>query len=140
MSGTTGGKAMFVASLVKNGLVSAEQVVKALESQHLRRPHFGKIAMEQGKLTVRQVSEILMDQVADRRLFGQIAIDKGYLTEEDVFRIIGIQKARSQPLEEILLEMGAIDHATLQREYDAYQDPKAANANNPMMPSGSRPK
>lgn len=77
--------------LVKNGVITQEQLDAILKSQKSSRVKMGLIAVSEKMLTARQTYEINMLQVTLDKRFGDIAIEKGYLTPDQVNKIISLQ-------------------------------------------------
>ena len=77
--------------LVKNGVITEEQLQEVLEIQKTSRVKMGLIAVSEKMLTARQTYEINMLQVTLDKRFGDIAVEKGYLTPEQVDKIISLQ-------------------------------------------------
>ena len=77
--------------LVKNKVITEEQLQEVLELQKTSRVKMGLIAVSEKMLTARQTYEINMLQVILDKRFGDIAVEKGYLTPEQVDRIISLQ-------------------------------------------------
>ena len=77
--------------LVKNGVITQEQLDAILKSQKSSRVKMGLIAVSEKMLTARQTYEINMLQVTLDKRFGDIAVEKGYLTPEQVNKIISLQ-------------------------------------------------
>ena len=63
--------------LVKNGILTKEQLDSILKSQKSSRVKMGLIAVSEKMLTARQTYEINMLQVTLDKRFGDIAIEKG---------------------------------------------------------------
>ncbi len=108
--------------LYKNRLISAEQLVAALELQDERTVPLGVIAMEQGNLAIRDVLSILRvqsDLPSDR--FGDIAIDLGLMTKRDLAELLMIQSNRRVPVGECLVELGILDQEQLDKALAAYR-------------------
>lgn len=77
--------------LVKNGVITEEQLQEVIEVQKTSRVKMGLIAVSEKMLTARQTYEINMLQVTLDKRFGDIAVEKGYLTPEQVDKIISLQ-------------------------------------------------
>ena len=77
--------------LVKNGVMTEEQLDSILKSQKSSRVKMGLIAVSEKMLTARQTYEINMLQVTLDKRFGDIAVEKGYLSPEQVNKIISLQ-------------------------------------------------
>jgi hypothetical protein len=102
--------------LVRKGLVSAEQMLRALDLQMKKRIPIGQLAVQTGHLTVGQVFKILSIQAEQRRRFGQIAVELGFLSKRGLEDLLAVQTLRSPSLGDILVSMGAIDRAALRAE------------------------
>ena len=63
--------------LVKNGVITEEQLQEVLEIQKTSRVKMGLIAVSEKMLTARQTYEINMLQVTLDKRFGDIAVEKG---------------------------------------------------------------
>ena len=93
--------------LVNQGMITANQFVKALETQLATRPLIGSLAIETGKLTVKQVFSILRTQ-ADMpdQMFGELAVQNGLMTEDDLSGLLYQQTIRGKSMALILVELG----------------------------------
>ena len=101
-------------SLVRAGIVSADDYVEALSRQEEDRPPLGQVAIEESMLGVREVLEVIRTQKQEPgRLFGEIAIDKGYLTEEQVARLLMLQRQRERSVMHYLVELGRVSQEQL---------------------------
>ena len=80
--------------LAERGLVTAAQVLEALERQHSERIPIGEFARRTGKLTDEQVLSVLNRQESDKekgvesKPFGQIAQEMGLLNEQDILALL----------------------------------------------------
>ena len=103
--------------LKKNGTISAEQLVAALEVQLSTLVPIGQLALEEGMLAARDIFNILRAQgEAPNVLFGDLAIEMGLLTRDDVMRLLMIQADRKRPIGEILVGQGVLSESQLQAE------------------------
>ncbi|TWT95887.1 hypothetical protein Pla108_29640 [Botrimarina colliarenosi] len=96
-------------SLVRSGVVSADDYVEALGRRDEERPPLGQVAIEEGLLGVRQVLDVIRTQHAspDRR-FGEIAVEKGYLTADQVAQLLLVQQGRQRSVIQHLVELGSV--------------------------------
>jgi len=112
--------------LVERGFVTTAQVLEALDMQHSKKIPIGKLARMTDRLTDEQVFAVLNQQKNEQeegkehRPFGQIAQEMGLLNEQDIIALLEEQAVRRRHLGEILVEMGAIDNATMQRELNVF--------------------
>ena len=70
-----------------------------------------------------RVSECLNKQKSERRPFGSIAIELGYLTRDEVNELLEIQN-NEPSLGDILVEMGLIERAIMEKEMAEYKPKK----------------
>ena len=98
-------------SLVRSGLVSADDYVEALGRREEERPPLGQVAIEEGLLGVRQVLDIIRTQhTAPDRKFGEVAVEKGYLTTSQVATLLMLQQERQRPVIDHLVELGRVSY------------------------------
>ena len=103
----------FEAFLVKEGLVSPEDIVKAMDRQRELAQPIGKIALSNRMLTVGQVFEILSRQADEDSKFGEAAVMLGFLTKPQVEALLRIQREVRPQIGALLIEMGAISSVAL---------------------------
>jgi hypothetical protein len=95
--------------LKKKGIVSAEQLVAALEAQQKQLVRIGQLAIEEGVLTPREVFQVLRSQSeSPHGRFGEIAIGLGMITRNQLQELLILQLDRKRPLSEILVQQHAI--------------------------------
>jgi len=95
--------------LKKKGLISAEQLVDALEAQMATMPRIGQLALEEGIVSPREIFEVLLAQSnSPSEMFGQLAIQMGFMTRNELMQLLMLQADRKQPLERILVAQGAL--------------------------------
>jgi uncharacterized protein YaaQ len=121
----------FATYLYRRGLVSAEQIIEASIRQSDRRIPLGRLALECKKLSIHQVAKILDAQIEEGQRFGQLAIRMGFLSERDVAYLLMVQNDRLPALRQILVEMRALDPATMEVEFKNAQ--RAAVANDELL-------
>lgn len=93
--------------LVKYGAISAEQFVTALERQLASRPQLGALAIELDMLSVREVFQVLRAQADNpQELFGELAVEAEMLTTDELASLLYCQSVRSQPMAEVVVELG----------------------------------
>ncbi|MCI0332407.1 MAG: hypothetical protein L0228_04195 [Planctomycetes bacterium] len=108
--------------LKKRGVVSAEQLVSALEVQMSTLVPIGQLALEEGMLSARDIFNILRAQGnAPNVRFGDLAVEMGLLTRDDVMRLLMIQADRKRPIAEILAGQGVLTEEQLESELAAYR-------------------
>lgn len=98
-------------SLVRSGLVSADDYVEALGRREEERLPLGQVAIEEGLLGVRQVLDVIRTQHGEpERRFGEVAVDKGYLTTSQVATLLMLQQERQRPVIDYLVELGRVSY------------------------------
>lgn len=96
-------------TLVRTGVISADDYVEAVSRQDEERPPLGQVAIEEGLLSVRRVLELLSTQYEEpTRRFGELAVEKGYLDTPEVATLLMRQQDRQRPLIDHLVELGRL--------------------------------
>jgi hypothetical protein len=129
--------------LKKSGVISAEQLVAALEAQLGTLVPIGQLALEEGILSARDIFSILRAQSGAPSVhFGDMAIEMGLLTRDDVMRLLMIQSDRKRPIGEILVGQGVLSESQLKTELAAYRrallQPKRPSATVKFVPMPHR--
>jgi hypothetical protein len=108
--------------LHRKGIITAEQLVAALEAQTRSLVRIGQLALEEGILSARDVFDVLRAQHrAPRERFGELAIEMGLMTRGDLMRLLLVQTDRKVPLEEILVRQGVLSRAQLNAEFKLFR-------------------
>jgi hypothetical protein len=108
--------------LKRRGVISAEQLVAALEVQLSTLVPIGQLALEEGILNPRDVFNVLLAQSdAPNMLFGDLAVEMGLMTRDDVMRLLMIQADRKRPIAEILVGQGVLTEPQLKAELGEYR-------------------
>jgi uncharacterized protein YaaQ len=107
----------FASHLYRHGLITADEIVEALIRQSDHRIPLGRLALESKKLTLKQVAKVLAAQTEEGQRFGQLAVRMGFLSEHDVAYLLMVQNNRLPSLTSVLIEMGALDRETADREF-----------------------
>lgn len=95
--------------LKKKGIISAEQLVAAIEAQLNTLIPIGQLALEEGIITPREVFDVLRAQSQSPNVrFGDLAIEMGLMTRDELMRLLMIQADRKRALADILVGQGAI--------------------------------
>lgn len=92
--------------LLNKGLITTEQLTKALEVYHSTHVKLGVIAVDKNYLSPAQVEKIHNIQRQKDMLFGQIAISLGYLTSEQVEEMLSTQKNNHLQLAQAIVNEG----------------------------------
>jgi hypothetical protein len=95
--------------LNKKGIISADQLVRAIETQLASMPRIGQLALEEGIVSPREIFEVLLAQSSSpSERFGELAIQMGFMTRNELMQLLMIQADRKQPLEQILVAQGVL--------------------------------
>ena len=107
--------------LLSKGVLSAEELVDAMEKQASVHLKLGTIAIHEGMLTAPEVDHIVIQQTHQDKKFGEIAIAEGYLTEEQVSQLLSAQKPDYLLLGQILIENGKLTNSDFENLLSDYQ-------------------
>jgi hypothetical protein len=95
--------------LKKKGIISAEQLVAALEVQQKQLVRIGQLAIEEGFLTPREVFQVLRSQSdSPHERFGELAVGLELMTRPQLQQLLVLQMDRKRPLCEVLVAQHAI--------------------------------
>jgi hypothetical protein len=108
--------------LKKQGVITAEQLVAAIEAQMSTLVPIGQLALEEGVLSARDIFNILRAQNdAPNVRFGELAVEMGLMTRDDVMRLLMIQADRKRPIAEILVGQGVLTEEQMETEFMEYR-------------------
>lgn len=110
--------------LVRNGIISAEELVGALEVQNRTNVPIGQLAIEERLMSAREVFQVLhyqRDMLHRHELFGEIAVDKGFITHDELQRLLVLQMDRKPPLDDVLVEQGVLTRDEMNAELQNYR-------------------
>jgi len=111
---------LFGQYLLESGLISVDQLNRALDYQKNSNKVIGEIAMEEGLLTRQEVLEICEWQLCEDKDFGQVAVEMGFLEEREREKLLGLQRERHIYLGDALVSIGAFDKQTLDKEVEEF--------------------
>lgn len=108
--------------MMRRGVLSAEQLIEALDEQMSLQPPMGQLAIEEGVLSVREVFAVLRTQAdtANGR-FGDAAMQLGLLDRGQVANLLMLQADRIPPLSDLLVSIGTLDQATVDNELASFR-------------------
>ena len=103
--------------LKKKGIISAEQLVAALEAQLATLPRIGQLALEEGIISPRDIFDVLQAQGRSPDVrFGELAIEMHLITRDELMRLLMIQADRKRPLAEVFVTEGMLSEQQVTRE------------------------
>jgi hypothetical protein len=108
--------------LKKKGIISAEQLVSAIEAQLATIPRIGQLALEEGILLPRDIFDVLRAQSESPDVrFGELAIEMRLMSRAELTRLLMIQSDRKRPLAEILVEQGVLTRQQANEEMTEFR-------------------
>jgi hypothetical protein len=108
--------------LKKKGIITAEQLVAALEEQLGSLVPIGQLALEENVLSPRDIFDVLQAQSdSPNERFGDLAVEMGLMSRSDLMRLLMIQADRKRPITDILIEQGALTPQKAASERAAYR-------------------
>ncbi len=102
--------------LLERGVITAPQLLAAIEAQRASNPLLGELAVRQGLLDEAQARRINERQRVEDRRFGDIALDMGVLDQAQLDALLEAQKTQRKMLGQVLLEQGVLDAQRLDAE------------------------
>ncbi len=117
------GVAMHFGIYLKNkGIISADQLVAALEAQLKTLPRIGQLALEEGIISPRDIFDVLRAQSeTPHQRFGELAIEMGLMTRNELMRLLMIQADRKRPLEDVMVSQGIVSKQQAAAEMAEYR-------------------
>src|SRR3954467_6786992 len=107
----------FAVYLKNKGIISAEQLVAALEAQLATPPRIGQLALEEGIMSPRDIFDVLLAQRKSPDVrFGELAIEMGLITRNELMRLLMIQADRKRPLADMLVREGILSELRVAEE------------------------
>lgn len=107
------------------GVITAEQLVSALDVQLKHLVPIGQLALEEGILSARDIFDVLRAQSdAPHERFGELAIEMGVMDRNDLMRLLMIQADRKLSLAEILVWQDVLTQQRADSELNAFRRTK----------------
>lgn len=108
--------------LYRKGVITAEELVAALEVQLNNRVRIGQLALEEGILSARDIFDVLHAQRGSpKERFGELAIEMGRMTREDLMQLLKLQSDRRPPLGDILVWQGVLTKQQAEAELSDFR-------------------
>lgn len=102
-------------------MVTAEQLLQAMQKKSSMQIKLGTLAIHAGYMTAGEVERVVILQTHQDKRFGELAIQEGYLTELQVAELLSKQKPDFLLLGQALVENGVFDREQLQNLILDYQ-------------------
>ncbi len=113
--------------LLNSGLVTKEQLTKALDEKKNTRMRLGVLAINEGLMTAEQVEHVNVTQQTVDKLFGDLAVDLGYLKASDVEDLLHKQPTDYLLLGQTLVNSGVLSNADFETSIKEYKKKLALN-------------
>ncbi len=107
--------------LLNKGIVTKEQLAKALDEKKNTRLRLGVLAINEGLMTAEQVEHVNITQQTVDKLFGDLAVDLGYLKPDDVTDLLHKQPTDYLLLGQTLVNMGALTNSDFEDAINSYK-------------------
>ncbi len=102
--------------LLERGIITAPQLLAAIDTQRASNPLLGELAVRKGWLDAAQATRIQQRQRVEDRRFGDIALEMGVLDQDRLDALLEAQKTARKLLGQVLVEQGALDAKRLDAE------------------------
>jgi hypothetical protein len=115
--------------LKNKGMISAEQLVAALEAQLATLPRIGQLALEEGIISPRDIFDVLLAQRRSPDVrFGELAIEMRLMTRSDLMRLLMLQADRKRPLADVFVTEGILSEGQVAQELAKFRQPRASQS------------
>jgi hypothetical protein len=108
--------------LLNKGLVTKEQLAKAIDEKKNTRMRLGVLAINEGLMTAEQVEHVNVTQQTVDKLFGDLAVDLGYLKPSDVDNLLHKQPTDYLLLGQTLVNNGVLSNGDFETAINEYKD------------------
>lgn len=122
--------------LLNKGVVSADQLMDAMQRQATTHIQLGTLAMHASLMTAEQIEEVRIAQTHTDKRFGELCIDKGYLTAEQVEELLEMQYPKYLLLGQILEEEGVFNQTEFYELVREYISENAINEEDLLLENG----
>lgn len=112
----------FGSYLLNEGLVTAEQLAKALEEKKNTRLKLGVLAINAKLMTAEQVEQVHAAQATVDKRFGDLAKEMGFVTEKQLNDLLAVQPSDYLLLGQTLVNNGVITNAVFEKAVNDYKD------------------
>jgi hypothetical protein len=120
--GTHMRKRFFGQYLLSKGLITAPQLLAAVEYQDKYNTRLGELAVALGSVTPFEAQQINALQLRDDVLFGEAAVKLGLLTNEQVSDLLATQRDSHVQLGQALDTLGYMERATIDAALATFEE------------------
>lgn len=107
--------------LLNKGIVTKEQLSKAIDEKKNTRMRLGVLAINEGLMTAEQVEHVNLTQQTVDKLFGDLAVDLGYLNTRDVDELLNKQPTDYLLLGQTLVNNGVLTNSEFETAINDYK-------------------
>ena len=111
----------FGSYLLNKQIISADNLIKAMEQKNTTRVKLGVLAINAGYMTAKQVDAVHRKQATVDKRIGDIAVEMGYLTEAQVEELLSSQKTGCLLLGQALVDMGCLTNEEFENVLKSYK-------------------
>ncbi len=115
-------KLLFEEYLVKNKIISYEDMIKVLQYQRDHTPFFEDVALKLNLLSKKQICEIMCHQADSGLLPAEAARRKGFLTQAQSQQITKEVEAKKTPIEEVVAKLNNVSPEILDKMKKSYEE------------------
>jgi hypothetical protein len=108
--------------LLNRGLVSANELDRAMTAQKDTRVKLGVLAINHGFMSDIQVEAVHQAQTKIDKKFGEIAIELGYVTEEQITTLLNSQQNAHLALGQALIDQQILTYSTFSEALSQYKE------------------
>lgn len=95
--------------LLREGVITREELDRALEHQRLANRRLGEMAVERGLIEILDAERVCAEQSFRDLPFGELAVEMGLMSRGDLDDLLFLQTVHTARLGEALLNLGIID-------------------------------
>ncbi len=92
--------------LLSRGIVTKEQLIRAMQEKSSAHIKIGTLAIHAGYMTANEVDRVIILQTHQDKRFGELAVSQGYLTEQQVIELLRAQTPDFLLLGQFLVDDG----------------------------------
>ncbi len=108
--------------LLNSNIISAEQLLDALQKKNETRMKLGILAINAGYMTAGQVENVHKQQAVKNMRIGDLAVAMGYMTNEQVEELLNSQTPGYLLLGQTLVDLGYMTNTQFEDSINAYKE------------------
>jgi CheY-specific phosphatase CheX len=111
--------------MIEKGLITSEQLLKAIALQDSTNLQFGELAKQMGFITDTDIERVHDTQRKEDMPFGDLSVNLGIITAEQLKEVLTKQKNSHLFIGEALIRTGAVKAEDLPKHLDAFKTDQA---------------